>query len=549
METSKNQNLISVNLLTWIFLVFTLFVTLQGNAQTGSKNSLLEMIEEDRTTIDAIAGCDKDVQTHILQVAQTPEVLNKIEELQKSSQNQFRAIIDNYDRDAQSAFYEMARYPDLITELVSNGKPSVSEVSRIVSKYPEDIHETAINYSLRYFDVLLHIDRLNNEIDKEFKYYLEPYNHLTRENVSALIGYPEIVSALVDDKQFTTLLGETYRDDPEWVRYQLQQISRELADRNKDDLEAYRNQIQNDPEAYNEMLEASEKFARENNEVRYIRYQSDPVMEVRVINSYPYWYGYPYWYSYPYWRPRPIFYHTGFYRNNFGNIIFVGLPSFHFLHWQSHYHPAMFPHLSYNYYSYYQNHYMKQYRESPHSFPHQGFFRSIETNVINNPRVNNSALVRIDHQRGNNIVRKPNTTVSRSSRSGYSGGTRQSETTISRQRSASGGTTYRGGNETYSRNGRELKSSGINNGDDIKRDNRQRTSSGREASSGQRSSVSAKKETSSVTSGSSRRSERREARTVNRQPSGRRAAAANGPSAPSVSSDGTKNERRSGRRK
>jgi hypothetical protein len=68
----------------------------------------------------------------------------------------------------------------------------------------------------------------------------------------------------------------------------------------------------------------------------------------------------------------------------------------------------MYPHLSYNYYNFYENHYMKRFQESPHSFPHQGFYKSIENNVINNPRVNNRSLRKIDRQQGNNIVRKPN---------------------------------------------------------------------------------------------------------------------------------------------
>ena len=55
---------------------------------------------------------------------------------------------------------------------------------------------------------------------------------------------------------------------------------------------------------------------------------------------------------------------------------------------------------------------MKRYHESPHSFPSQGFYRSIENHVINNPNVNNRALRRVDREQGNNIVRSPNINVS-----------------------------------------------------------------------------------------------------------------------------------------
>lgn len=404
MKTIKRHNLIGLNLSTLAMIVITMVLSLQSKAQTENKDSFLQLIDKDHITIDAIAGYDPKVQNHILRVAQTPELLNKIEELQKKSHNQFRAIIAKYDQQTQEAFYELARYPNLITDLVSNGRPSASAVVRIAANYPLDIHAIAQKYARSNFDDLVLIDQLNNEIDGEFKSALEPFDPQTCESVNVLIGYPEIVSALVKDKPFTTLLGKVYREDPDWVIDRLNQTSQELAQQKKEDLNAYKNQIQKDPEAYNEMLAAADKFAQEKNEVRTLDNSYDPNVDIQLINSYPFWFGYPYWYSAPYWRPLPFYYHTGFYRDIVGDIVFFGLPSFQFLHWQTYYHPTLFPHLFHSYYSYYQNHYQNS--RSPVRL--SGFSRSIQANVINNPRVNNSSLRLIDRQRGNNIVRQSN---------------------------------------------------------------------------------------------------------------------------------------------
>jgi hypothetical protein len=452
MKTSKYPNMIKKNLLTWIFVTVALGLSLQSKAQSVNKNMFVQMIQKDRTTIDAIAACDEKVQTHILRVAQTPELLNKIEELQKRSQNKFRAIIANYDQEIQGAFYEMARYPNLITELVNNGRPSSSQVSRIVLNYPDDIRETAIKYTPIYFDDLVRIDRLNSEIDMAFKDSLEPYDPQTRESVNVLIGNPEIVSVLTENKEFTSLLGQIYREDSEWIIRRLDRISQELSTQNKEDLDAYKNQIQSDPEAYNEMLAASEKFASDNNEARYLESSSDPLIDMRVVNSYPYWFGYPHWYSTPYWRPQPIWYHTGFYRNNYGDIVFTGLPSYQFVHWQTNYHPTLFPHLSYNYYSYYENRYTNRYRNLNRPLPHNGFYRSIEYNVINNPRVNNASLEQIDRQRGHSIVRKPNTMESRITGRENTGNTRQGEINNSRQGTGTSSYDSRRASESINRN-------------------------------------------------------------------------------------------------
>ena len=345
----------------------------------------------------------------------------------RSRRNGSGDIIQPYDRDGQAALYEFARYPDLITELVSHGKPSNSDVNRIILKYPEDIHKTAQKYGRDYYDALRQIDELNNEIDKDFQANLAPYDEQTHASVNVLLKYPEIVSALVEDKEFTRLLGETYREDPDWVNGQIDQIAEELTTQNKKDLADYKTQIESDPDAYKEMVSAADQFAIESNNAREYDTPVDPEVEVQVINNYPYWYGYPYWYPYPYWRPYPTYYHTGFYYGPGRNLIFIGLPSAHFIYWQSHYHPTLYPHLSYSYYNYYHNHYLPYQNMRHRPMANSGFYRSVERNVVNNPRVNNESLARIDRMRGSNIVRQPNGTRSGNFGGGSTSGTRQSQ--------------------------------------------------------------------------------------------------------------------------
>ena len=382
-------------------------ISLQGFSQSQAKSDLLKMIAEDRTTIEVIASADKNIHADLLLVAQTPDLLGSIEELQEKSQTQFKLIIDPYDRTAQTALYEMARYPDLISEIVSKGRPSQAEIENIVLKYPQDIQEIAKKNALKNFSALVRIERINTQIDKAFTELLSPYSKKIHESVQVLLNHPEVVSALVNDKSFTKLLGELYREDPEWVINQINLTALAISTREREDLNSYKDQLEKDPTAYNELVNASDKFAKENYEVRSIQNSSAPVVETRIINCYPYWFGYPYWYSEPFWRPRPLYFHTGIYRNSVGHIIFYGLPSALFLQWHTTYHPRLYRHLSYNYYNFYENHYMKRYRSTPLIFPRQGFYRSIENHIINNRQINNRALIRIDHQRGLNIVRAP----------------------------------------------------------------------------------------------------------------------------------------------
>ena len=474
MKTHISHNIFGLLLFACSMSVAMTTTSLKCNAQTDNKDRLLQMIQDDPATVETIAGTDDKVIRHTLQIARTPEVFEKMAELQKRSQQQFRNIIQDYDRTEQEAFYDLARYPNLITELVRNGRPSTEDARRIALNYPDDIRETAEKYARSYSDVLVRIDRLNDAIDQSFQQYLEPYNPKTRESVNVLLSHPEIISALVEDMQFTSLLGQVYGEDPEWVINRLDRISSELAQQNKEDVDNYRTQIQNDPEAYNELLEASDRYARETNDHRRFDNSSDPIVELNVINSYPYWFGYPYWYSSPIWRPYPTYYHTGFYRNRFGRVVFTGLPSLAFIQWHTHYHPNLFPHLSYNYYNYYNRYYSNRPQGIGHPIANHGFYKSIEANVMNNPRINNSSMQRIDQQRGNNIIRQPNTSMSNSSRRGIPFTIRQSGNTYSRPGSESRGIFNRRGNESINYRNNQQKSAGIinNNGNSQMNSNR-----------------------------------------------------------------------------
>jgi hypothetical protein len=409
MKPNRIEKIYKGCILAAAIVTLGMLTAVPARAQRNEKAALSKMIGEDRSTIDAIAGCDDKVQDNILQLSQTPEVLDIVQDLQKKSEKRFRDIITPYDRDVQAALYEFARYPDLITELVSHGRPSNSDVNRIAMKYPEDIRKTAAKYARDNYDVLRQIDQLNNEIDKNFQANLAPYDEQTRASVNVLLKHPEIVSLLVEDKEFTRLLGICYREDPDWVTNQIDKIAQELEVQNKKDLDDYKTQVQSDPEAYREMLSAADEFASESNNARDYDTPVDPYVEIQVINNYPYWYGYPYWYPYPYWRPYPVYYHTGFYYGPGRSLVFIGLPSAHFIYWQSHYHPNLYPHLSYSYYNYYHNHYTPYQNMRNRPIANSGFYHAVERNVINNPRVNNERLVKIDRMRGANIVHQPNT--------------------------------------------------------------------------------------------------------------------------------------------
>jgi len=83
MKTSKYHNLIRINLLTWIILAITTGLSIQAKAQSDNKNALLQMIDDDHTTIDAIAGYDEKYKAIFFRSHRLLKCLTKLKSCKK----------------------------------------------------------------------------------------------------------------------------------------------------------------------------------------------------------------------------------------------------------------------------------------------------------------------------------------------------------------------------------------------------------------------------------------------------------------------------------
>ncbi|MBS2211452.1 DUF3300 domain-containing protein [Carboxylicivirga mesophila] len=364
-------------------------------AQTDLKQ-FKKVVEEDSTLIYGLAGYDKAVRNDILAVAQHPEVVQQIKDMQQASQNSFRALIEGLDRDKQFGIYELSRYPDLIQELTINGKPKKSDVENIIIAYPQDIHEAALKYGRSQYKILAAIDRLNQKNKDDFEALIGKYDSSFQKAIKRLIDTPEVLATMADNLEFTRLAGSVYNQYPADMSAKLEEMHNQIKVQKAKELEDYQQKMEEDEEAYQEMLAAAEQFASEEMNNKSI---TDPVtqqVEVVNVNHYSYWYGYPYWYSYPYWRPYPWYYHTGFYYGSGGRIIYIGMPSYWYVGWHHRYYPNRYPHLTYHYYRHAHRHLRSYYN----------FNRTVNVNINNNIYLDRSNLARIDNNRSKIIPKQ-----------------------------------------------------------------------------------------------------------------------------------------------
>src|SRR5262249_26505830 len=137
----------------------------------------------------------------------------------------------------------------------------------------------------------------------------------TQQAFRELVDKPDLLSVLVRRVNLVVKLGDSYRKNPNDTRKYLAALADDVAKRNAADEKKWKEKIESDPQAAQELEQAGREYAQENG------YDYDELTSpeartrvVVVVNSYPYWFGYPYWYAdyyvypYGYWYPYPAYF-------------------------------------------------------------------------------------------------------------------------------------------------------------------------------------------------------------------------------------------------
>jgi hypothetical protein len=154
----------------------------------------------------------------------------------------------------------------------------------------------------------------------------------------------------------TVLLGDIYKKHPDELDKELDSLSVVLAEQQAKELDEWKQELQENPEAMGEYEQAAKEFAGEQT-YNYDddvyggpmpdRYREDIYVH-HVWRPYSYWFGWPSWYGYENWYPYPWWYHWGYYYGPGQVIVIVGLPSNVFIDWhfRHHRHLYHYPHFT-----------------------------------------------------------------------------------------------------------------------------------------------------------------------------------------------------------
>jgi len=319
---------------TLIYSILLVIISITGvNAQQVSTHT--PWTKEDSAAINALALYPDSVRMEIFTACEYPAIIVNVASLQKNSSAAFADLVNSYSKTKQEDVWNMSRYPNLISKLVEGGKKSKDDIEAILVSYPAEIHDVALKYGRDEYDLLKKVDDLQINTNQQFNDVISSYPADVQKTFTDLLQLPEVMNLLNDHLALSVRVGDKYKRDPQWVMHKSDSNAAAQAKINAEQLADWKQTLQQDSNAQNDMKAAANEYATDNG---YNQSDVDAPMDSTqaddaAVYPYSYWFGYPNWYPYSYWYPYPYWYDWGFYYGPYGNMIVFGFPSFYFTNW------------------------------------------------------------------------------------------------------------------------------------------------------------------------------------------------------------------------
>ena len=379
----------------------------------------------DQSLASVVAPYRDDVRQSVLLASGQPQVLSRLAQQRASSQQAFSQLIQAYGQNKQGWFYDLSRYPDVLHTLAAlPAGSSEAQVKELAKTLPADSQESAWKLYRHHHDDLARVDNLNEQARQAFENAISPLDGPTQQAFRQLIDMPDVLTQLTDQPDKTAELASAYRVNPDEVTQNLTAMHDSITAQNQRDVADYQNQLNQDPQARQELQQAGQAYAQANGYKTGIN--PNPAWTNTTnyyVNPYPYWFGYPYWYTSAMWYPSAWWMGTGFYYGLGGNMMVFGLPSFGFSNWFFGGGYYAYPHLYGRFNRYYNTYTGFNRRFTPASAgfmtaAHRAFGPSTRGNWVTNARPFNQATGRIGGAR----VAAPATTFGGSRGQSWGGG-------------------------------------------------------------------------------------------------------------------------------
>lgn len=294
--------------------------------------SQTNQLETDKGMQNSVASYNSDVRQAILLASQFPQTLSQLQQEKNQTQASFQGLISDFSQKKQGWFYELTRFPDLAHTLATlPAGQSRDEIKKLLPNNDENLETAAWRLYRHHKDDLIEADKLNLQAQESFNKAIQNLDTPSQDAFKKLSQYPDVLALLTDNLDLTTKLGQQYIADKDGLTSQLASLHDSLMTQNQAQMAAYKKELENNPQAKQELNQAAQDFARSNG---YILPNGQVGYNVNYgyANPYSYWFGYPYWYGSALWYPSAYWGSFGL-SYGFGGFGFSAFPAYGFSNW------------------------------------------------------------------------------------------------------------------------------------------------------------------------------------------------------------------------
>jgi len=242
-------------------LVFTGITCL---AQDDGRTLYKQVAKLNQDAVDAIAMYPTETRKIIFEATEYPEVIAKLSAMQTNSQAAFEKLISNFSKEEQEKIWNLTRYDGLISDLAANPQMSQDEIDTILVNYPEEIHNTALEEIKNHYDLIIQIDKMNKNYGSDFELLMSGYPPEAITAFREIIKMPEVLDILFDHMQYTVVVGNYYKNNPERVLHKTDSLNLVLTQKNTQETNDWKQSLKDNPEVQKEYTEAAQEYAQDN---------------------------------------------------------------------------------------------------------------------------------------------------------------------------------------------------------------------------------------------------------------------------------------------
>src|SRR5258708_10072320 len=157
------------------------------------------LAQDEHEIISSIAPYPAEVRSAILDVAQYPQVLVKLERIQARSSQSFQDLISGYSREEQEKFYELSRFPEVMDQMAQGANRSPEELRALVKDMPVETQKRLLDVYGAHFGEIAMMNKIYTASQHALQKIISSFPQNVQNDFQKVISMPDVMSLLTDN--------------------------------------------------------------------------------------------------------------------------------------------------------------------------------------------------------------------------------------------------------------------------------------------------------------------------------------------------------------